>query len=55
MEGERFLQSGRRDLERVKLEESGHGPNTFWKPLHGPHLVHEEVIVIADSDDDPME
>ena len=48
--GERMLQSGKKDLRAVKEEEGGSGPPTFWKALHGPKIVYEEVIILSDDE-----
>ena len=48
--GERMLQSGKKHLRAVKEEEGGNGPPTFWKTLHGPKIVYEEVIILSDDE-----
>ena len=52
MDGDRYLQSGKRHLREVKEEENGSGPTTFWKVLDGPRVIHHDVLLISDSDDE---
>ena len=52
VDGDRYLQSGKRHLTKIKDEESGAGPRTFWKALHGPHVIDPTIVTISDSSDE---
>ena len=51
IEGDRYLESGRRRRDDIKEEEGGNGPQTFWRVTResGPRVVDDEIIVIDDE------
>ena len=51
IDGERMLQSGKEHLQSVKAEEGGSGPPTFWRTLHGPKIVCNEIIILSSDDE----
>ena len=47
-----MMKSGRCHLEKVKEEEGGNGPPTFWKVLHGPVVIAADPVIISSDEED---
>ena len=51
VDGERYIESSRTELDSIKDEEGGSGPQTVWRNPNGPKIIDENLIVIPSDDE----